>query len=69
MVTVRSFWSIPSLRDVAAHAGVSSMTVSRVVRGPKGLNPSTAQLVHRAIEVLGYRLDSLLTALAKQRER
>ncbi|MBT64165.1 MAG: hypothetical protein CML13_13250 [Puniceicoccaceae bacterium] len=61
--------SIPSLRDVAVHAGVSAMTASRVVRGLKGVKPATAERVHQAIEALGYRPDPLLTALAGRRKR
>ncbi len=61
--------SSPSLRDVAAHAGVSAMTASRVVRGLKGVKPATAERVRKAIEALGYRPDPLLAALAGRRKR
>lgn len=43
------------MKDVAAHAGVGLKTVSRVVNGEPGVLPSTAALVHQAIEELGFR--------------
>lgn len=40
--------------DVAAHAGVSPMTVSRVINGREGVRPETRALVQRAIDALAY---------------
>ncbi|HEV3172703.1 MAG TPA: LacI family DNA-binding transcriptional regulator, partial [Actinocrinis sp.] len=45
----------PTMKDVAARAGVGIKTVSRVVNGEPGVLPSTASLVHRAIAELGFR--------------
>jgi LacI family transcriptional regulator len=45
----------PAIRDVAAEAGVSTMTVSRVVRGINGVAPETRDRVLRVIEKLNYR--------------
>ncbi len=45
----------PTMKDVAAHAGVGLKTVSRVVNGEPGVLPSTAALVRRAIDELGFR--------------
>jgi LacI family transcriptional regulator len=45
----------PTMKDVAARAGVGIKTVSRVVNGEPGVLPSTAFLVHRAIAELGFR--------------
>jgi LacI family transcriptional regulator len=45
----------PTMKDVAARAGVGIKTVSRVVNGEPGVLPSTASLVHRAIADLGFR--------------
>lgn len=44
----------PTLEAVAARAGVSRATVSRVVNGSTGVRPSLADKVHRAVEELGY---------------
>ncbi|WP_433218733.1 LacI family DNA-binding transcriptional regulator [Microtetraspora malaysiensis] len=45
----------PTMNDVAAAAGVALKTVSRVVNNEPGVNASTAERVHAAIERLGYR--------------
>lgn len=44
----------PRLADVAAHAGVSEATVSRVLNGKPGPSPTTRQAVLAALDVLGY---------------
>jgi LacI family transcriptional regulator len=59
----------PSLRDVALAAGVSHMTVSRVVRGTGGISPATRERVDAAIRKLDYRPDPALSALAAYRTR
>jgi len=43
-----------NLREVAARAGVSHMTVSRVIRRPESVAEATRQRVLEAIETLGY---------------
>jgi LacI family transcriptional regulator len=43
--------------DVAALAGVSLSTVSRVVNGEEAVRPDLAERVRDAIEMLGYRRD------------
>ena len=43
------------MRDVAAVAGVSLKTVSRVVNREAGVSPSLEQRVREAVELLGYR--------------
>lgn len=45
----------PTLRDVAAHAGVSFKTVSRVVNGEPGVSPELAERVRLAVEELAFR--------------
>src|SRR5215469_1850297 len=45
----------PTMRDVARLAGVSPMTVSRVVNGGRWVQPETAAKVERAIRQLGYQ--------------
>jgi DNA-binding LacI/PurR family transcriptional regulator len=42
------------LADLAAHAGVSEATVSRVLNGKPGVAVSTRQAVLTALDVLGY---------------
>lgn len=42
------------LADIAAHAGVSEATVSRVLNGKPGVATSTRQAVLTALDVLGY---------------
>ncbi|WP_434974883.1 LacI family DNA-binding transcriptional regulator [Streptosporangium saharense] len=49
--------SRPTMKDVAASAGVALKTVSRVVNGERGVNALTAERVRSAIERLGYRRD------------
>ena len=57
----------PTLRDVAALARVSHMTVSRVVNGSRTVAGATEERVQAAIEQLGYRPDPALSALAAYR--
>ena len=45
----------PTMKDVAARAGVALKTVSRVVNGEPGVTPATADRVLGAIEELGFR--------------
>ena len=44
----------PTMKDVAAHAGVGLSTVSRVVSGKSGVSRTKRQAVERAIAALGY---------------
>jgi DNA-binding LacI/PurR family transcriptional regulator len=43
------------MKDVARTAGVSPMTVSRVVAGEPGVSPATAARVEQAVRELGYQ--------------
>ena len=45
----------PTVRDIAAHTGVSIATVSRVLNGSPHVSPDTRDLVQRAIEQLSTR--------------
>ena len=56
----------PTMKDVALRAGVSPMTVSRVVNGEPGVMPETAARVHRAIRVLGYQRDDVARQLRRK---
>ena len=51
------------MSDVAARAGVSHQTVSRVVNGHPHVAPATRERVQRAIEELGYRPNTAARAL------
>ncbi|MDQ1124335.1 LacI family DNA-binding transcriptional regulator [Microbacterium trichothecenolyticum] len=44
----------PSIKDVAAAAGVSVGTVSNVLNRPEKVSPSTVERVHEAIDDLGF---------------
>lgn len=54
----------PSIRDVAAHAGVSHQTVSRVLNNPTSVKESTRLKVQEAIEALGFRRNRAARSLA-----
>lgn len=45
---------LPTISDVARHAGVSPMTVSRVINSEGSVRPGTQQLVKDAIAALNY---------------
>lgn len=45
----------PTMKDVAARAGVGLKTVSRVVNEEPGVTPDTIQRVREAIDALGFR--------------
>lgn len=47
-----------SIYDVAAHAGVSAQTVSRVANGQTNVRPTTRDRVLESIQALGYRPNS-----------
>ena len=51
------------MSDVAARAGVSHQTVSRVINGHRNVAPQTRERVERAIRDLGYRPNSAARAL------
>ncbi|HLV05020.1 MAG TPA: LacI family DNA-binding transcriptional regulator [Actinomycetaceae bacterium] len=59
----------PVMSDVAARAGVSHQTVSRVLNSPDLVRPATRARVLRAIEELGYRPNLSARALATKRSR
>ena len=57
------------MADVAAEAGVSHQTVSRVLNELPGVRPETAERVHDAIILLGYRRNLAARLLASTRSR
>jgi DNA-binding LacI/PurR family transcriptional regulator len=59
----------PNMYDVAARAGVSHQTVSRVVNGFGSIRPETRDRVLAAIAELGYRRNVAARTLATRRSR
>lgn len=60
----RSRSAAPTLHDVAKRAGVSSMTVSRVINGATTVRDSTRQAVEAAIMEIGYTPNENARSLA-----
>ena len=58
-----------TIADVAREAGVSSMTVSRVINSKGDVSPATRQRVLAVVEQLGYRPSGIARSLATQRTR
>ncbi|QOV34654.1 LacI family DNA-binding transcriptional regulator [Streptomyces ferrugineus] len=59
----------PRLEDVAARVGLSTASVSLVLRGIPGPSERTRQRVLKAAAELGYRPDRTASALASRRSR
>ena len=59
----------PNIRDVAARAGVSYQTVSRVLNDSPSIRDATRDRVLAAIEELGYRPNQAARALVTSRSR
>lgn len=57
----------PAMADVAALAGVSHQTVSRVLNGHRSVRPATREKVLAAIAELGYRRNSAARTLVTAR--
>jgi LacI family transcriptional regulator, galactose operon repressor len=55
----------PTMREVAAVAGVSLSTVSRAVNGDPAVRADLAQRVRDAVDVLGYRRDLTASTLRR----
>lgn len=56
-----------TLRDVAAHAGVSHQTVSNVMNGHPSIRPATRERVLAAIQMLDYHPNQAAKALREAR--
>ncbi|MCK8681505.1 MULTISPECIES: LacI family DNA-binding transcriptional regulator [Streptomyces] len=61
------YGSRPTMKDVAARAGVGLKTVSRVVNGEAGVTQDTERRVQEAIEALGFRRNDSARVLRKGR--
>jgi DNA-binding LacI/PurR family transcriptional regulator len=56
-----------TIRDVAARAGVSHQTVSRVINGTDYVTPETTERVRQAIADLDYRPNAIARSMARGR--
>ncbi len=61
------YGSRPTMKDVAARAGVGLKTVSRVVNGEPGVTADTESRVRAAIDALGFRRNDSARILRKGR--
>ncbi len=57
---------MPSIKDVAKHAGVSTTTVSRVMNDFPSISKSTRKKVLDSIRALDYHPDSIARSLSKK---
>ncbi|MFD8500379.1 LacI family DNA-binding transcriptional regulator [Amycolatopsis sp. NPDC059657] len=57
----------PTIHDVAAHAGVSRGTVSRVLQGGHNVSQASQEAVNAAIRKLGYVVNRAARSLVTQR--
>lgn len=57
----------PTIKDVAAQAGVSYQTVSKVLNRKAQVTPETEQRILKAVADLGYRPNALARNMRKQR--
>ncbi|WP_026459631.1 LacI family DNA-binding transcriptional regulator [Schaalia suimastitidis] len=67
MARPRSTDRPPSIHDVAAQAGVSHQTVSRVLNNKGRVAESTKEKVRQVIQELGYRRNTVARALSTRR--
>jgi LacI family transcriptional regulator len=66
-VAASRYGNRPTMKDVAARAGVGLKTVSRVVNGEPGVTPDTERRVQEAIDALGFRRNDSARVLRKGR--
>jgi LacI family transcriptional regulator, galactose operon repressor len=58
-----------TMKDVAAHAGVSIATVSRVMGGKGGVRPELELAVRKAVQELGYRPNQAARRLRERKAK
>jgi LacI family transcriptional regulator len=58
---------VPTIHDLAAHAGVSTATVSRVLNGSPRVAAETRQRVLEAVETLGFQVNHAARSLRTSR--
>lgn len=59
----------PSIKDVAALAGVSVPTVSRYLNTPERVSEAKRVMIAQAIDKLGYRPNAIARALVREQSR
>ncbi|MFF0156749.1 LacI family DNA-binding transcriptional regulator [Streptomyces sp. NPDC005263] len=64
-LTANRYGNRPTMKDVAARAGVGLKTVSRVVNGEPGVTTETERRVQEAIDALGFRRNDSARVLRK----
>jgi LacI family transcriptional regulator len=62
-------WQLPTINDVARQAGVSTVTVSRVLNNAPNVNAATRQRIEEAIQELGYVPNVAARSLRSKRTR
>ena len=60
---------IPTLREIAQAAGVSAVTVSRILRGHPKHSAKTSRRIKKIAEKMGWKPNPLVSALMSQRVR
>jgi LacI family transcriptional regulator len=65
----KSFSGGPTIRDVAARAGVATATVSNVLTGRRTVADATRQRVQEAVAALGYRPNPIAASLRHRQTR
>lgn len=66
---MRDHPSVPTLREIAAAAGVSTMTVSRALKNSRLHRSATCQKIQQIARDLGWKPNPLVSALMSQRAR
>jgi LacI family transcriptional regulator len=67
--SVPTRWQLSTISDVARQAGVSTVTVSRVLNNAPNVNQATRHRVEQAIQELGYVPDVAARSLRSKRTR
>ncbi|MCB0047702.1 MAG: LacI family DNA-binding transcriptional regulator [Caldilineaceae bacterium] len=60
---------MPTMQDVARHAGVALSTVSYAINGTRPISEETRRRIFAAMDELGYRPNALARGLASKRSR
>jgi LacI family transcriptional regulator len=61
--------NVPTIRDVAAAAGVSTATVSKFMNGTQRFSPAVEAKITQVIEQLGYRSNPLAQSMITGRTK
>lgn len=61
--------SVPSIKDVAEHAGVSISTVSNALRGTKFVSEDLKKRIEASIKELGYEVNPIASSLKSKSTR